>query len=115
MPELFETLQRNESRSSKSFSQPSFQIRNVFPFALTASVVSPWMTPSFTDQSRESPSQPVRSFPLKIAFISSDSAGALIASAAKAGIVRRVESAKASERVIVVSEGKSGGKIYGSD
>src|SRR4051794_27088301 len=63
-PELLAALQRNFSRSSKSPAVPPFQMRKVLPFAGFCAVVSPRMTPSFTDQSRGSPSQPARSLPL---------------------------------------------------
>ena len=39
--QLLEALQRNERRSSKSLVVPSFQSRNVFPFAGISAVVSP--------------------------------------------------------------------------
>ena len=66
IPELFAAVQRKERRSSKSFVVPSFQIRNVLPWAGFSAVVSPRMAPSLTDQSEGSPSQPVRSLPLKM-------------------------------------------------
>src|SRR5437899_166217 len=71
MPELAKPLSLfgailNEQRSSKSPTVPLVQIRNVFPFAGCCAVVWPVITPSFTDQSCASPTQPVRSLALKI-------------------------------------------------
>lgn len=77
MPELLLALERNESRNSKSFSTPSFQIMNVLPLAGFSAVVSPRNTPSFTLHSLGSPSQPARSLPLNNARISDGSAGAV--------------------------------------
>src|SRR5262245_15635333 len=76
MPELFVALQRNESRSSKSFGSPPFQIMKVLPLAGFVSVVSPWIPPSFTLHSRGSPSQPVKSLPLNSGCIPLGSGGA---------------------------------------
>src|SRR6187200_1018912 len=88
IPELFVALHRNDRRRSKSFSVPSFQMMNVLPSALFSSVVSPWITPSLTDHRRVSPSQPVRSLPLKIGFMPAGSGGA-----SAAGRLQAAESA----------------------
>src|SRR3954469_7147262 len=53
----------NSSVSLKSLTLPSFQIRNVL-FLSGTSLVLPTIAPSSTLQTRVSPSQPVRSFPL---------------------------------------------------
>src|SRR5215212_4876147 len=75
MPEL-PFLIRKERRSSKSPTVPPRQMRKVFPLAAFSLVVWPRMTPSWADQSLVSPSQPLRSLPLKIGFISAGSGGA---------------------------------------
>ena len=75
MPELLAALQRKESRKSKSFNSPAFQMMNVFPFAFTSGVVSPRIAPSLTDHKRVSPSHPVKSLPLKMDFMPAGSSG----------------------------------------
>ena len=82
------------------------QIRKVLPLALFSSVVSPWMTPSLTDQSRGSPSQPVRSLPLKRHFMSSDSGGAHWESAAIVGMAKERRARRVRVRIMVFSVGK---------
>jgi len=57
---------RNFILRMKFFSFPPRQMQKVFPCAGFSLVVRPRMAPSLTDQSRESPSQPVRSLPLKM-------------------------------------------------
>src|SRR4051812_285999 len=75
MPELLEAFIRKASRRSKSFKVPFFQIRKVLPLAAFSLVVSPRRTPSLTLQSRASPSQPVKSLPLKRTLMSLASGG----------------------------------------
>src|SRR5688572_25554493 len=63
MPELLSPTMRIVTRSSKSLAVP-FHIRNEFVAGRPTSLV-PTMTPSATVHSPGSPSQPVRSLPLK--------------------------------------------------
>src|SRR5262245_39412065 len=58
---------RKFSFNTKSRSWPPRQMRKVFCLAGFAAVLSPRMAPSRTDHNRGSPSQPVRSWPLKMA------------------------------------------------
>src|ERR1051325_406637 len=73
MPELPPTI-LNFSRSSKSSTFPSRQIRKVLCFNSFASVVCPVIAPSSTLQYLGLPSQPERSLPLKIDLNSPSSA-----------------------------------------
>src|SRR5262245_51765931 len=57
---------RKEHRNSKSPTSPFVQIRKVLCLIGFSAVVSPTITPSLTDHSFGSPSQPERLFPLKI-------------------------------------------------
>lgn len=93
MPELLAALHRNESRSSKFFVSPFFQMRKVLPLAFFSLVVSPRITPSLTAHRFVSPSQPLRSLPLKMEVIPFDSAGAEIFSAAEADTEANARSA----------------------
>src|SRR4051794_8101853 len=105
MPELLVALQRNDRRKSKSLVRPSFQRINVFPAAAFSAVVSPWITPSFTDHSRGSPSQPLRSFPLKMRSIPAGSGGATgNSSAANAFNADEVNTTHIKLRIIVAPE-----------
>src|SRR4051794_8938539 len=95
MPLLFDALQRNDRRSSKSPNDLSLRIRKVLPLAfLSASLVSPRIAPSLTDQRRGSPSQPVRSLPLKRGVMSFGSGGA---SARERGASRRTMTSAESD------------------
>src|SRR5947209_3399262 len=82
----------------------------VLPLAGFSAVVSPWMTPSFTLHSRGSPSQPVRSLPLK-----SDCAplgsGGVVRGASAASTVRANDDAvnKSNERIMILSPEKTSG------
>src|SRR5690242_20239853 len=77
IPELFVALQRNDSRNSKFFVLPSFQMMNVLPLATFSAVVSPCSTPSLTLHNRGSPSHPVRSLPLNSTVMPAVSGGAV--------------------------------------
>ena len=67
---------RKLRRSSKSLTVPPFQMMNVLPLAGFSAVVSPRMTPSFTDQSRGSPSQLFSVLPSNRAVMPDGSGGA---------------------------------------
>src|SRR6185312_608996 len=105
MPELLAALQRNESRRSKSFVLPPFQRMKVLPLAGFSGVVSPRIAPSRTLHSRGSPSQPVRSRPLKIDCIPAGSGGA-VAGASSANKAQGAERApnRIKLRIMIFSE-----------
>src|SRR5258708_3314519 len=103
MPELLAALLRKESRNSKSLVVPLVQMMNVFPLAGFSAVVSPRITPSFTLHSRGSPSQPVRSLPLKSDCIPGSSGGAVGASAARTKVGTKTAARTAIFRIMIFS------------